>query len=217
MSPWLLSMHCPCLSWASCVCLCVHVSAHALTLNCTSLPAHDCVQEAPQLHNALVVRRSDVCCMAFLNNRSPRLSRIDACGICADVLRKPSTLPCRHSFCTGCLLMLKQPSVDRLYTIPCPTCRTTFSFDSETDLPLDVAAAVCWDASGLAPTLGSAVHAVSSIGVLKDICVVIGQAMLLRIRLRVVMMQENERVVRSHQSGKEDITTGTFRANRAVG
>ena len=49
------------------------------------------------------------------------------CPVCLEQFTDPRTLPCLHSFCTGCLEKLHQEDGSR--SISCPTCRTP------TDLP----------------------------------------------------------------------------------
>ena len=41
------------------------------------------------------------------------------CMICFDSLRDPTTLPCGHSFCTGCVVELREKGVSQA----CPLCR----------------------------------------------------------------------------------------------
>ena len=41
------------------------------------------------------------------------------CMICFDSLRDPTTLPCGHSFCTGCVVELREKGVSDT----CPLCR----------------------------------------------------------------------------------------------
>ena len=41
------------------------------------------------------------------------------CMICFDSLRDPTTLPCGHSFCTGCVAELREKGVSQA----CPLCR----------------------------------------------------------------------------------------------
>ena len=43
----------------------------------------------------------------------------DKCMICFDSIRDPTTLPCGHSFCTGCVVELRAKGVSQA----CPLCR----------------------------------------------------------------------------------------------
>ena len=43
----------------------------------------------------------------------------DKCMICFDSMRDPTTLPCGHSFCTGCVVELREKGVSDT----CPLCR----------------------------------------------------------------------------------------------
>jgi len=64
----------------------------------------------------------------FFRQRSR--STENACSICLEELKNPRSLPCRHSFCFGCLerhCKDKLPGDDAR----CPLCRTTFQIPQE--------------------------------------------------------------------------------------
>ncbi|XP_021351775.1 tripartite motif-containing protein 10-like [Mizuhopecten yessoensis] len=61
------------------------------------------------------------------------LSSITECPVCLDTLRKPRSLPCRHTFCLGCLetyiaKVTTNTVADDTHasppSLPCPVCRT---------------------------------------------------------------------------------------------
>lgn len=49
-----------------------------------------------------------------------------SCPICLELLKKPVTIPCGHSFCSGCVRAL-WASEDRGGGASCPVCRQTFT------------------------------------------------------------------------------------------
>ena len=51
----------------------------------------------------------------------------DKCMICFDSMRDPTTLPCGHSFCTGCVVELREKGVSQA----CPLCRAPLPPGSE--------------------------------------------------------------------------------------
>jgi hypothetical protein len=63
------------------------------------------------------------------------------CSVCQEMFKDPRILPCGHTFCLKCLQGIVKTAADKsnvkIDTMPCPQCRTQFSFGSQNlqDLP----------------------------------------------------------------------------------
>ena len=77
------------------------------------------------------------------NNNWEKVKEELTCAICQDVLNQPRSLPCLHSFCTGCLKELVAGLDSSKYQLECPLCRAKVSLSAShavEELPLNFSA-----------------------------------------------------------------------------
>ena len=64
------------------------------------------------------------------NNNWEKVKEELTCAICQDLLNEPRSLPCLHSFCTGCLKELLAGLNSSKYQLECPLCRAKVSLSA---------------------------------------------------------------------------------------